>query len=318
MEVGVFERKRMEISADVEEINKLVTVVVPTLNEAEGIGLVLDELLKVGVSRERILIVDGGSTDGTTEIASKYDVKVIRQLGKGKADAIKTALNYVETPYMLVMDGDYTYPATAIPEFMRTALVTGADEVIGVRSTVNGSQSLIYRFGNWLLTKVFNLIFGTRLHDVLSGMYLVKVEALRDALMEMGGFSVEAEIAAHMVSTGKSVVEIPIEYRPRVGRKKLHVKDGLVIFRDIIRLALRYNPISLLFMLGALLLIPGLMLGAYVGYWYVFYGIKYYFKGLIAIMLMLIGLQFLGMTAMAIYMKRMEYRIRKAIEAMRR
>ncbi len=177
---------------------------------------------------------------------------------------------------------------------------------------------MIYRFGNWLLTKVFNLIFGTRLHDVLSGMYIVRVEALKDALMEMGGFSVEAEIAAHMASTGKSIVEVPIEYRRRVGEKKLHVKDGLAIFRDIVRLSLRYNPISLLFLMGALLLIPGLALGAYVGYWYVFYGIKYYLKGLIAIMMTLIGFQFLGMAAMSLYMKRMEYRLRKAIEHIRR
>ncbi|WP_243675872.1 hypothetical protein [Vulcanisaeta distributa] len=87
----------------------------------------------------------------------------------------------------------------------------------------------------------------------------------------------------------------------------------------MVRLTIRYNPMLILFLLGALLLIPGLALGAYVGYWYIFYGIKYYLKGgLIAIIMTLIGLQFLGMAAMAIYMKRMEYRLRKAIESLRR
>ncbi|KUO82352.1 MAG: glycosyl transferase [Vulcanisaeta sp. JCHS_4] len=295
-----------------------VTVVIPTLNEAEAIGRVIEEVLGVGVPRDSILIVDGGSTDGTVEIASKYGVRVIRQRGRGKADAIKTALDYVDTEYMLVMDGDYTYPAKHIPELLRHARLRNSDEVIGVRSMVHGSQGLLYRFGNLLLTRVFNIIFGANLHDVLSGMYLVRVESLRDAVMEMGGFGVETEIAAHMVSTGKLVTEVPIEYRRRLGRKKLGVRHGFSIFRDMIRLAARYNPMFLLFLMGALLIIPGLVMGAYVGYWYIFYDIKYYLKGLIAIMLFLIGLQFLGMAVLSLYLKRMEFRLRRAMESLHR
>jgi dolichol-phosphate mannosyltransferase len=295
-----------------------LTIVIPTLNEAEAIGRVIEEVLGVGVPRDHILIVDGGSNDGTVEIASKYGVRVIRQRGRGKADAIKTALDYVDTEYMLVMDGDYTYPAKHIPELLRHARLRNSDEVIGVRSMVHGSQGLLYRFGNLLLTKVFNIIFGANLHDVLSGMYLIRVESLRDAVMEMGGFGVEAEIAAHMVSTGKLVTEVPIEYRRRLGRKKLGVRHGFSIFGDMIRLAARYNPMFLLFLMGALLIIPGLVMGAYVGYWYIFYGIKYYLKGLIAIMLFLIGLQFLGMAVLSLYLKRMEFRLRRAMESLHR
>ena len=295
-----------------------LTIVIPTLNEAEAIGRVIEEVLSVGVPRDHILIVDGGSNDGTVEIASKYGVRVIRQRGRGKADAIKTALDYVDTEYMLVMDGDYTYPAKHIPELLRHARLRNSDEVIGVRSMVHGSQGLLYRFGNLLLTKVFNILFGANLHDVLSGMYLIRVESLRDAVMEMGGFGVEAEIAAHMVSTGKLVTEVPIEYRRRLGRKKLGVRHGFSIFGDMIRLAARYNPMFLLFLMGALLIIPGLVMGAYVGYWYIFYGIKYYLKGLIAIMLFLIGLQFLGMAVLSLYLKRMEFRLRRAMESLHR
>jgi dolichol-phosphate mannosyltransferase len=300
------------------EVFSQVMVVIPTLNEVEAIGKVIEEVLEVGVPKDSILIVDGGSTDGTVEVAKKYDVRVVRQVGRGKADAIKTALRNVNGRfrYMLVMDGDYTYPAKYIPALIEIAEESGSDEVIGIRLAGDGSQGLLYRFGNWLLTKAFNLIFGTNLHDVLSGMYLIRVDSLRDAMMEMGGFSVEAEIVAHMVSTGKLVTEIPIEYRRRLGRKKLGVRHGFSILWDMVRLATRYNPIFLLFLMGALLIIPGLVLGAYVGYWYIFYGIKYYFKGLIAIMTFLIGLQFLGMTVLSLYMKRMEYRLRRAIESL--
>ncbi len=200
----------------------LVTVVIPTRDEVEGIGLVLNELIGVGVPRDRILVVDGDSTDGTVDVALRYGVRVVQQEGRGgKADAIKTALRYVETPYMLVMDGDYTYPAKYIPEMVEEIVRTGgADEVIGgVRRPLPGSQGPIYRLGNWLLTRVFNLLFDTRLHDVLSGMYVVRVEALRDTVAEVGGFSIEAHITAHMVSTGRVVREIPIEYRRRLVRR---------------------------------------------------------------------------------------------------
>lgn len=237
----------------------LVTVVIPTRDEVEGIGLVLDELIGVGVPRDRILVVDGGSTDGTVDVVLRYGVRVVQQEGRGgKAMAIWTALKYVSTPYMLVMDGDYSYPAKHVLELVEEIVRTGgADEVISVRRPLPGSQRLIYRFGNWLLTRVFNLLFDTRLHDVLSGMYVVRVEALRDAVAEVGGFSIEAHIAAHMVSTGRVIREIPIEYRRRVGKKKLGVKDGLAIFGDMVRLTTRYNPMLILFLIGALLLIPG-------------------------------------------------------------
>ena len=69
-----------------------LTIIIPTLNEAEAIGRVIEEVLSVGVPRDHILIVDGGSNDGTVEIASKYGVRVIRQRSKGKADAIKRRL----------------------------------------------------------------------------------------------------------------------------------------------------------------------------------------------------------------------------------
>ncbi len=302
-----------------EDLYKAVTIVIPTLNEADGIRLVLEELLSLGIPRGKIVVIDGGSTDGTPDIARGYGVRVYMQkYGGGKAGAIKTALEIIDTPYMLVMDGDHTYPAHHIPELMRKAIFEGCDEVIGVRRYFEpGSQSLIYRIGNWALTKTFNLLFGTKLHDVLSGMYLVKVDCLKDALMEMGKFSVEAEIVAHMVNTGRIVCEAPIAYRRRIGKKKLGVIHGFLIFRDIIRLVLRYNPMSILLILGLILLIPGLVLSGWVLYWYL-HGVKYYVKGLIGAFTALAGLQLLGMSFLSMYLKRMEIRIRRAIEALRR
>jgi len=291
-----------------------LTVVIPTLNEAEAIGRVLDEVMAVGVPRENILVVDGGSTDGTVEIARSKGVRVIWQEGRGKTDAIKTASKHISTPYTLLMDGDYTYPAKHIPELYRK-IREGYTLVIGRRLFNPHTQPLVYRIGNKLLTTLFNLLFGTRLHDVLSGMYILRTEVLRELMYETRGFGIESEIAAHVASTIGSIAEVPIEYRRRLGEKKLSTRHGLQILREIIRLTWRYNPTFFIFTIGALLLIPGLSLGAYVAYHYLFTGIKYYVKGLIAIILTLAGSQSLLLAILSLYIKRMEFRIIRAVKA---
>jgi len=296
-----------------------LTVVIPTLNEVKAIGGVLEEVLAVGVPRENVVVVDGGSTDGTVEMASSYGVRVVVQEGKGKADAIRTALRYVRTPYVLVMDGDYTYPAKYIPQLLEALSSGGCDLVIGSRVLGSGSQGALFRFGNRVLTTLFDVLFGIRLRDVLSGMYASRLSDLRGVEFEMRGFSVEAEVVAHFASLGR-VCEVPIEYRPRLDpkAKKLRVVHGLRIALDMLRLTWRYNPVFTISALGALLLVPGLALGAWVGYHYFFTGVKYYVKGLVAILMTLVGLLSLAIAVLALYIRRTELRLRRYIgEAVR-
>ncbi len=293
-----------------------LTVLIPTLNEEEAIGKVLDEVLEVGVPTENILVVDGGSRDRTVEIVRSKNIRVVKQYGRGKADAIKTGLEYIETPYVLIMDGDYTYPAEHIPMLYRE-IKKGYDLVIGARAQMD-SQPLLYRLGNKLLSKTFNLLFSTSLRDVLSGMYIIRTDVLKEIGFEMKHFSVESEIVAHVASMGGKVREIPIKYRSRLGEKKLRMKHGLSIFRDMIRLTWRYNPAFLIFSLSSLLLIIGLLLGAWVAYYYFFYNIKYYIKGLIAILMTLTGLQALIAAITTLYSKRAEIRIYRKISEIAR
>jgi len=288
-------------------------VVIPTLNEAKAIGLVLDEVLSIGVPKERVIVVDGYSTDGTREIAFSKGVKVVLQEGRGKAAAIRTALRYVETPIVVFMDGDFTYPAKYIPALVEK-IREGFDLVLGTRKILEeGAQSAVYRFGNWVLTKVFNLLFATSLSDVLTGMYAVRTDILREMLFESKGFGIETEIVAHVASTGGSIAEMPIEYRRRVGEKKLRVRHGFSILTSIVRLSLRYNPLFFILLLGALLLIPGLGLGAFVAYHYFFRGVSYFVKGLTAVLLTVAGLQLLVAAAIVLYLKRLEIRLLKTL-----
>ena len=296
-----------------DELNS-VTVIIPTLNEEEGVGRVIDELLATGVPRENIIVVDGRSTDKTREIAGERGVRVVVQEGRGKADAVKTGLRLAKTRYMAVIDGDYTYPAGRLKDMLRRAEEEGLDEVIGARVKPEpGSTTFLYRLGNRLLTGFFNTLFGTRLRDVLSGLYLVRRRALVDVLVEMKGFSVESEIAAHVASTSGRIGEIGVEYRRRLGEKKLGVRHGIMIALDMIRLAYRYNPVFLIFAAGALLLVPGLILDAYAAYHYFFHGVKHYVKGAVGVVITLMGFQSLIIAVLALFLKRMEQRLRALI-----
>ncbi|MCS7108345.1 MAG: glycosyltransferase family 2 protein [Sulfolobales archaeon] len=294
------------------ELSELLTVIIPTLDEAEGIGLVIEEVLSLGISRDNVLVVDGGSKDGSVDIARSKGVRVIEQEGRGKAAAIATALKHINTSYVAVLDGDYTYPANYIPQLLNEAL-KGYDLVIGVRRG-KLTQPIKYRVGNYLLTKFFNLLFNTKLRDVLSGMYVVKTSRLRELNFEMEGFSIEAELVAHTASTAGKISEVPIDYRRRLGKKKLGVLHGFKIATDMIRLTWRYNPVFLIFIIGSLLLIPGLIIGAWVAYHYIFTGAKHYVRGLAAIMLTLTGLQSLAAAIITLYVKRIELRILRKLD----
>ncbi|WP_052883158.1 glycosyltransferase family 2 protein [Thermoproteus tenax] len=292
-------------------------VVIPTLNEREAIGRVIEEIASSGIPLERIIVVDGGSTDGTCEEAERLGVKCMLQEGKGKSDAIRTIVRRVDADIYVFLDGDWTYPAKHIPELLK--LAEECDEVIGARKNVEpGAQRLIYRLGNWALTRAFNLIFGTRLTDVLSGMYAVRRDAVIDAEFNTKGFSVEAEVAAHVASTGRTICEIPITYRRRLGKKKLKPLHGVQIFKDMILLAWRYNPVFLIFTAAASLLVPGLSLGIWVLYEWIFFDVKHYVWGLVAFILSTSGVVSAALALMAVYLKRMEIRLLRAIRRDRR
>ena len=289
-----------------------VTVVIPTLNEEQAIGKVIEELKACGWSD--ILVVDGGSSDSTREIAESMGARVVLQEGRGKADAVRTALKHVATPYIVVMDGDYTYPARHINELIREAEEKGLDEVIGARVRGRENIPLVNRFGNWVITKAFNLLFATHLSDVCSGMYLVRTDAAREVGFEAKGFSVEVEIAAHIASTTRKIGEVPIEYRPRIGEPKLGKRHGIRIMADAVRLALRYNPVFLLFASASLVLVPSVALAAWVGYRWLLLGVKHYVWGIIAVVGLGVGVISFLLAVMSLYLKRLELRILDRIQ----
>jgi len=287
------------------ELDKIITVVIPTLNEETGIAKVIEELHSLNI--KNILVVDGYSKDKTIEVAAKLGAKTLYQQGRGKTGALKTAFDVVETLYMLIIDGDFTYDASSIERLVQH--MGSYDEVIGARVPAEKeSMTPLHKFGNKLITKVFNLLLSTNISDVCSGMYILRTETARDIHLATSGFDVEVEIAAQVATTGR-ITEVPINYRPRMGRQKLSTwKHGFKIMKSIVNLGRTYNPGGFYSMIGSLITIPAiLMLGNSLLYWVSTGRIDspWFFVG---ISMILVAIQTMGVGVISLMLRRSELR----------
>ena len=287
------------------ELRKQVTIVLPTLNEADAIGKLIDEIKAAGY--DKILVVDGYSTDGTRKIAEERGARVVGQHGKGKSGAILVAREVVDTPYFLLMDGDYTYDPADIDRFVLYA--EGYDEIIGFRPKKSPNISRTHRFGNWVLTRAFNILMGSNVPDVACGMYLMRTEKMKHLVLDRLGFEIDQEIAAQMLIDGK-VTYVPINYRTRLGEVKAPTwRQGFRALFAIINLGRTYNPILLFSLLTALALIPAIGLLLYASFLYLFAGSYHggYFLG--SLVLLVLGAQGLTVATIAAMLRRIERKI---------
>lgn len=285
-----------------------VTVVVPVLNEEGAIGMVLDELLSYGY--RHILVVDGYSKDKTVQIAESKGVNVVQQHGMGKTGAIQTAIGLVPTPYMLVMDGDFTYAAADIEKFLDHA--HNYDQIVGVRSRENINR--LHRIGNGVISKCFNLMFDTSLSDVCSGMYLLRTEPAKELDLHSGGFNADVEIIAQTAVRGE-ITEVPIEYRARVGKPKLSTwKNGTQIIYSVLIWTRVYNPVFIFSVIATLAFIPGLALLVWTGLSWLLQGTFHSGWALFAAILLLGSGEALTVGSISLLIKRSEARITKRLK----
>jgi len=216
-----------------------VLVLVAALNEEEGIGQTLSELKKT-LDRSTLLVVDGNSTDKTVEIARVMGAEVLVQRGRGKGDAIGQAIMHVNggVKYVVFIDADFTYPSGYLPEMVRileenpsVGMVCG--NRFGDELNLGRLHDILY-FGNRLLAFAHNFLNGVELDDPLTGLRVVRWEILRGWKPKSRGFDIEVELNHQVERKGYGIVEMPIEYRPRLGEKKLKLRHGFIILKRIV------------------------------------------------------------------------------------
>ena len=223
-----------------------VAIVLPALNEEEGLLHTLDDIPFSALRRSgwivRPLVVDGGSTDRTLEIARERGVAVLHQRTRGKGAAIRETLAFLDRQnvrYAVFLDADFTYPGGAIPAVVEL-LVAGSQLAIGVREPVrpanDDAREFVHRLGNRILNLTASQLSGLPILDLCSGFWAVDVRAITPLNLETNGFEIEAELFTKACRAGYTLSQIPIPYRERLGIAKLHaVRDGVRILLTTIR-----------------------------------------------------------------------------------
>ena len=216
-----------------------LAVVVAAYNEEEGIVPTLCEL-KAVLNQPNLLVVDGNSSDRTLELAKDLGAEIVVQRGKGKGSAISQGLDKVncDTSYVVFTDADYTYPAKHIKEMMcvlnlnpEVGMVLG--DRFSKRYEKESDRNQFYA-GNRILGFAQRMFNGVKLNDPFTGLRLIRYELLKGWKPRSDGFDIEAEINHRIDRLGYKIVELPIEYRKRLGKKKLSFRHGLNILRRIV------------------------------------------------------------------------------------
>ena len=212
-------------------------VLLPTYKEPEGVKFVIKELRDI--FDPFILVIDRPAGDSTGDNARKLGATVLTQKSKGKGSAIKDALEYLEYrrlnhKYVIMIDADYTYPAKYIPDMID--ILESNPDVGMVTGRRPESRDLDrYHLGNHLLRFAHHILNGVNIQDPCSGLRIIRYDIIKKWRPKSKGFDIECEIN-HFINKikGFKIVEIPIEYRIRIGEKKLSIKHGFEILKRMV------------------------------------------------------------------------------------
>jgi glycosyltransferase involved in cell wall biosynthesis len=215
-----------------------VSVVIPTLNEAENLPHVFERLPR---DIDELVLVDGASVDETVEVArSLYPrVRIVAQARPGKGNALAAGFAACSGDIIVMLDADGSTDAGEIPRFI-AALMDGADFAKGSRFLAGGGSedlTALRRVGNRFFSKLVNLLYGTRYSDLCYGYNAFWATCLPALNVDCDGFEVETLIAVRVAKAGLDVREVPSFERLRVhGASHLHpFRDGLRVLSTILR-----------------------------------------------------------------------------------
>ena len=236
------------------------TVIVPAYNEEAGLDVVLGKLSKIIDQSTEIIVVDDGSTDGTAEVARRFRCEIIvHSANKGKTHAVLTGLESASGENIVLIDADDTYPAEVIPEIIHG--LVDHEMVVGARVSGRDNIPLFNRFGNKIFSFIIRHLYGYMARDPLTGLYGIRKSVMMNMDLDSTGFGIETEIAIKAGRMRLNVLDIPIDYAPRIGEAKLHgFSGGFQILRTITEALALFNPTVFFVLPGVVLLGLGVAL----------------------------------------------------------
>lgn len=201
-----------------------VCLIIPALNESSAIGKVIDDIPNELV--DKVVIVDNGSTDNTSDVAKTHGATVILESRRGYGNACLAGISSLEKlpPEIVVfIDGDYSSDPKEIDRVLMPILTDEADLVIGYRSSSKmekGSMPLHAKFGNWFALTLINILYGRSFED-LGPFRAIKWDTLKRLKMKSPTYGWTVEMMVKALRRKMRIKEVEVSYRKRIGKSKI-------------------------------------------------------------------------------------------------
>jgi glycosyltransferase involved in cell wall biosynthesis len=199
-----------------------VSVIIPTHNEAQSIGLVLTDLPSNLV--KEVIVVDSNSTDGTPDLARKMGARVIQEPRRGYGRACLTGLANAQNPDVVVfLDGDYSDRPSELPILLAPIIEGRADITLGSRLGSKSNRGALpwhQAFGNRLAAGLIRLLYGVKISD-LGPFRAGRSDVLHALALEEATYGWAVEMILKGAIAGFRIVEVPVSYYPRIGQSKI-------------------------------------------------------------------------------------------------
>jgi len=188
--------------------NKIFAVM-PAVNESKNVSKLIRQIKKYV---DKVIVVDDGSIDRTSQLAKKAGAIVLRHdINLGKGAALKTGCDYAirqNANIILNLDADGQHSPEEIPKFLKA--LKNTDLVHGTRQ-FNTSMPFIKRAWNFGISKIFSLLYGTEVHDQQCGFRAFKADAYKNIRWKSTDYLVETEILINLLKAHLKLKEVPIE-----------------------------------------------------------------------------------------------------------
>jgi dolichol-phosphate hexosyltransferase len=218
---------------------EMVSVVIPTLNEAGNILEAVSTIHNDLSYPKEIIVVDGNSTDGTKEIVQSLGYcRLIVEPRRGYGLALMTGMKNAKGNIIVMVDGDGTYEVRHIHRMISKMVEKDADMVLATRMyDPNKAMGLMNFIGNKVITTFYDFFFSQFLSDTQSGFRAISHAAINNVELKAYDMAYATEMLIQFAKEGFSMIEVPTTYKARkYGRPKLRrFKSGIEIFSTIFR-----------------------------------------------------------------------------------
>ena len=224
-----------------------VAVLLPCYNESLTIEKVVKDF-RAQLPDADIWVYDNNSTDGSGDLARAAGAKVRRVVQQGKGHVVRRMFQEIEADVYVMVDADDTYPADEVQKLIQPILNGEADMVNGDRLSstyMTENKRPGHNFGNTLVCTLIRLLWGQRVHDVMTGYRAFSRLFVKSCPVLANGFEIETEMTLHTIDKRMSLIEVPVQYRdrPEGSFSKLNtVSDGFRVLFTIFNLFRFYRP----------------------------------------------------------------------------